>query len=40
MVLNPVGTQNIPKKQYNMDTKMEQKLLEIVQSHLSFEEFE
>ena len=40
MVLKRVDTQSNLEKWYNMNTKMEQKLLEIVQSHISFEEFE
>lgn len=40
MVLKQVDTQSNLKKWYNMNTKMNQKLLEIVQSHISFEEFE
>ena len=40
MVLKPVGTQNTPKKQYNMDTRIAKNPSEIPQSHNDFGEFE
>lgn len=36
MVLKPVGTQNTPKKQYNMDTRIAKNPSEIPQSHNDF----
>ena len=38
MVLKPVGTQNTPKKQYNMDTRIAKNPSEIPQSHNDFGE--
>ena len=40
MVLKPVGTQNTPKKQYNMDTRIAKNSSEIPQSHNDFGEWE
>ena len=40
MVLKPVGTQNTPKKQYNMDTRIAKNPSEIPQSHNDFGENE
>ena len=40
MVLKPVGTQNTPKKQYNMDTRIAKNPSEIPQSHNDFGEFD
>lgn len=40
MVLKPVGTQNTPKKQYNMDTEIVENPPERPQSHNDFGEFE
>ena len=40
MVLKPVGTQNTPKKQYNMDTRIAKNPSEIPQSHNDFGEWE
>ena len=39
MVLKPVGTQNTPKKQYNMDMWIAKNPPEIPQSHNDFGEF-
>ena len=40
IVLKLVGTQNTPKKQYNMDTRIAKNPSEIPQSHNDFGEFE
>lgn len=40
MVLNCIDTPNNDKNLYNMNTKTREKVAEILQSHLSFEEFE
>lgn len=40
MVLKPVGTQNTPKKQYNMDMRIAENSSERRQSHNDFGEFE
>lgn len=40
MVLNCIDTPNNDKNSYNTNTKTKEKVAEILQSHLSFEEFE
>lgn len=40
MVLNCIDTPNNNRNSYNMNTKTKEKVPEIPQSHLSFEEFE
>ena len=40
MVLNYIYTPKNDKNSYNMNTKIKEKVAEILQSHLFFEEFE
>lgn len=40
MVLNHIDTSNNNKNSYNMNTKTKEKVAEILQSYISFEEFE
>lgn len=40
MVLNRIDTPDNHKNSYNMNTKTREKVAEILQSHISFEEFE